>query len=281
MVRWLSCLVVLVCAGSLPAQEALPRPPSLDSDTLPPPRVVRASGLPNIGNGNPIGLIIAAVVTPTLPFVLPGDLLGDSIRQLGYFPARPYAPEYAHFIQRGEVPGNNDDLDVLDPARFKPWSVRLALEDGNDFNHLNRLGGRFALDTAWRIGLTTNWNYFTQRLPGGSSNESLVGDFNLTFRIAQAHWAQVHFGVGARLLTDRYTTQGGFNLLYSADFFPIEPLVISTQIDLGNLSDSFVIHARGTVGCQVGRFELFGGYDFLRIGSVNLQGPLAGLRLWF
>jgi hypothetical protein len=28
-------------------------------------------------------------------------------------------------------------------------------------------------------------------------------------------------------------------------------------------------------------WEVFTGYDFLRIGSVNLQGPLLGLRLWF
>jgi hypothetical protein len=29
------------------------------------------------------------------------------------------------------------------------------------------------------------------------------------------------------------------------------------------------------------RWETFGGYDFLRIGTVNLQGPMVGLRLWF
>src|SRR5581483_2174843 len=28
-------------------------------------------------------------------------------------------------------------------------------------------------------------------------------------------------------------------------------------------------------------FEIFGGYDFLRIGSVNLDGLMLGLRLWF
>jgi hypothetical protein len=28
-------------------------------------------------------------------------------------------------------------------------------------------------------------------------------------------------------------------------------------------------------------WELFGGYDFYRIGAVDLQGPMAGLRLWF
>jgi hypothetical protein len=72
-----------------------------------------------------------------------------------------------------------------------------------------------------------------------------------------------------------------FDFLYSADVFPIEPVVISASIDLGNLDNAFVIHGRGTIGWQIDRFELFVGYDFLRIGAVNLQGPLAGLRLWF
>jgi hypothetical protein len=27
--------------------------------------------------------------------------------------------------------------------------------------------------------------------------------------------------------------------------------------------------------------ELLGGYDFLRLGSADLQGPFLGVRLWF
>jgi hypothetical protein len=109
----------------------------------------------------------------------------------------------------------------------------------------------------------------------------VVGDVNLVYRIAQADWVQMHAGVGGRIWTDRYATYGGFNFTYGADFFPLKPLVISTQLDLGNLSDAFVTRARATVGWQINRLELYGGYDFLRIGSVNFQGPMIGARLWF
>ena len=29
------------------------------------------------------------------------------------------------------------------------------------------------------------------------------------------------------------------------------------------------------------RFELFGGYDYRRIGNIELKGPMAGLQIWF
>jgi hypothetical protein len=28
-------------------------------------------------------------------------------------------------------------------------------------------------------------------------------------------------------------------------------------------------------------WEIYGGYDYLEIGSVNVQGPVIGLRWWF
>jgi hypothetical protein len=288
--RWLSCLVVLVCTASLPAQgllsharsQVLGTPVTGIPGTAPSESFnIFPSHWGNWGGGDIRGLIVAVVIVPTSPFWVPACLLDDSLAKPGYFPARPYAPDCVAFIQPGEPLPHNDDLDHLDPAYLKPWSVRLALDDGNNFNGVNRLGGHLSVDTAWRVGVTTNWNFLHERLPGGHSDEAVLGDMNLTIRVGQNDWVQVHAGAGARLLSDRRTTQGGFNFLYSADFFPVDPLVISTQVDVGNLHDSLVIHARGTIGCQIGRFELFGGYDFLRIGSVNIQGPLAGLRLWF
>lgn len=38
---------------------------------------------------------------------------------------------------------------------------------------------------------------------------------------------------------------------------------------------------RAMVGWQIGRLELYGGYNYLCIGSVPFQGPLLGARLWF
>jgi hypothetical protein len=76
-------------------------------------------------------------------------------------------------------------------------------------------------------------------------------------------------------------TRYGFNITYGGDVFPCKPVVISSSLDLGNLGSASVIRLRGTVGLIHRHWEVFGGYDFYRIGSVDLQGPMAGLRLWF
>ncbi len=293
MCRWLSCLVVLACAAPLFAQGALsrtreqvrgqpdpPKPPAAAQPAAPEKDNID-SWLADQDTEDLGYLAVGAAILAASPFWLPYLLLQDNLFNPTCFPGHPYAADYIRFLEPGPVRSQNNDRSLFDPERFKPWSLRLAVEDGHDFDRLNRLGGRLAFDTSCRFGLTTNWNYLHEQVPGGPGDDAVLGDVNLTFRFAQANWVQLHAGLGARLLSDRQMTRAGFNFLYSADFFPIDPLVLSAQVDLGNLGSAFVIHARGTAGWQIGRFELFGGYDFLRIGSVNIQGPLAGVRLWF
>ena len=55
----------------------------------------------------------------------------------------------------------------------------------------------------------------------------------------------------------------------------------TTATELGNLGTDVVFNAHGTVGVVWNHLEFFVGYDYLRIGPVDLQGTLAGLRLWF
>ena len=86
---------------------------------------------------------------------------------------------------------------------------------------------------------------------------------------------------GTRVLTAPRLTRWGFNFHYGADVFPCEPVVVSAAVDLGNVGDAFAVHGRATAGVTRKHWELFGGYDFLRVGSTDLQGPLAGLRVWF
>lgn len=92
---------------------------------------------------------------------------------------------------------------------------------------------------------------------------------------------QMHLGLGARGLFSRSLVRGGFNLLYSADIYPIEPLVISACGEAGNINKAFTMRLRASAGLQLRNVEAFIGYDWLRIGGADLHGPMAGLRLTF
>jgi hypothetical protein len=224
-------------------------------------------------SGEGMGALVAGgLATVTSPFWAPPLLLGDDYVAPAYFTPYPYSGMFPGFLSVNEVG---------DPGPLSNWSVRGALEDGNDFRGLNRLGGRLVLDTTSRFGGLTNWNYFNENLGNGHTDETLIGDTNLTFRFAQSERVQMHTGLGLRLQTNRYDTRFGANFTYGADFFPARPVVVSAAFDAGNLSDTLVLHARATVGLVYGRWEGFVGYDFLRVNSANLQGMLAGLRLWF
>jgi hypothetical protein len=52
-------------------------------------------------------------------------------------------------------------------------------------------------------------------------------------------------------------------------------------LEFGTLGDAGVFHYRVTFGCAWSHVEVFAGYDALRIGSVWLDGPLVGCRVWF
>lgn len=102
-----------------------------------------------------------------------------------------------------------------------------------------------------------------------------------TYRFVQNEWFVMHTGLGARFLVDHGHDRGGFNFLYGFDVFPAKPVHLFGDFDGGTLGHAGVVRLRGGVGVNWTHFELFAGYDFLRIGRVNLQGPMAGLRLWF
>jgi hypothetical protein len=216
------------------------------------------------------------------PFVLPPALLGDDYRHDGYFLAHPYQhglPGFMRiegFLDEGLPPGASP----LDPQGLRTWIGRLTLQESNDFRGLNRVNGQVLLDSSSRFGLQTGWTYLTEGLTGGRHDDMVLGDFDVTFRFAQNEYVQMRTGLGARVLADS-RSRWGFNFTYGGDFFPAKPLVLSGVVDLGTLGSAGLVHARGTAGVIFRGWEFFTGYDFMRIGSVNLQGPTLGLRFWF
>lgn len=229
-------------------------------------------------------LVTLSVFGVTSPFWLPTLALDDHYDQVAFFSPYPYARAdtgYMNLYSDNLSAPVNPELQFWDADYLREWSVQLQLEDGNDFNGLNRLGGRFAFDTSSRFGFRSNWDWYLENLGNGHSDETLMFDNELTFRFAQSDWMRMYVGAGARAMEDRQTDRWGFNFVYGADIFPVWPLVLSTSVDLGDLGQAFYIDARATAGWAWRFGEVFIGYDFRRIGDVNLQGALAGFRLWF
>jgi hypothetical protein len=236
-------------------------------------------GLDDEGYGELVGLGLIAV---TSPLWLPPLVVGDDYQQTASFSPYPYArfdSAYLNLLAAGSE--GNPDASFNDPDYLKCWSALLQIEDGNDFNGLNRVGVRAAFDTSLRLGVRSNWDYYEESLGNGRSDHTLIGDTELTFRFAQTDWLRLYAGAGFRAMEDSQTDRWGFNFTYGGDAFPVWPLVLSASIDLGDLGDAFVVDARASAGWAWRNAELFIGYDFRRIGTVNLQGMLGGFRIWF
>ncbi len=225
------------------------------------------------------GNINAALIVA--PFYLPIALLEDKYEHTLPFAPYPYADDYHGYqIMPTEWAKAYYNVDTSDVPR-KSWAVRLTVENGNDFERMNRVGGELKVEHESRWGIFTNWNWFRETLGNNQYDQTFIGDTNVTFRFAQNEMASMYAGLGFRMLTDRQQTNYGFNFTYGGDWFPVRPLIASFQIDAGNLGSAAVFHARGTIGAIWHGVEVFTGYDYLSIGSVNLQGPMAGLRFWF
>jgi hypothetical protein len=233
------------------------------------------NGLDDEGYG---ALVLVGLFAATSPFWLPPLIVEDDYQQAARFSPYPYSRVDSAYIN---VDGTRSDAPYGDPDFLQPWSASLQIENGNDFNGLNRLGVRGVFDTSTRFGVRSNWDWYQENLGNGRTDETVLGDTELTFRFAQSDWLRMYAGAGFRAMEDRQTDRWGFNFTYGADIFPVWPLIISTSVDLGDLGEAFVVEARGTAGWGWRNGELFFGYDFRRIGTVNLQGLLGGFRLWF
>jgi hypothetical protein len=281
-------LVVLTLAIPARAQGVLEHArqdadrPSFPDTSVPAPAPLSSAPAVGSGEGDVYGaLALIGLAVVTAPVWFPPIWLNDPFPVHGWFPGHPYALPDIGYIDRGAFREGAKDLDFFDSQRVKSWSTRATVEAGDNFSGLTRVGGRFALDTEWRVGVTSAWDFYRERQPCGCIDETVIGDLNLTVRFAQASWIQMYTGLGARGMFDANRTRAGVNFQYGADFFLADPVVVSTLFEMGNLREAFVTRLRATVGIQMQHAELFAGYDWLRIGGADLQGPMVGLRLWF
>jgi hypothetical protein len=131
------------------------------------------------------------------------------------------------------------------------------------------------------LGLDLDLRHW-QQVAGLTAGDQLwLGKSDITFRFAQSeHWL-FRSGIGVNWLGDNAATNFGFNFNYGIDWFPVKPLVFSSEIDLGTLGKSWLFHARTSAGIVVQGTEFYLGYDYYDIGNAQFNGLSTGVRLWF
>lgn len=210
------------------------------------------------------------ICTVTAPFQIPQLALGDDFCLDGFFPLHPYDDVPGHLIIHTEPPHEEFG-----------WFGRFTAQYGDGFDGLSQTGGRLLLDTQSRFGLDTEWYSRRENLSVGGYDELSTGDFNAVIRFAQSEHAEFRAGAGLNWLHDEFDTNYGFNFTYGADFYPARPWILSTTLDLGRIGSTSRFHVRATGGFLYRGVELFGGYDFLEIGDVQIGSPIVGINLWF
>jgi hypothetical protein len=212
----------------------------------------------------------------TAPFWGPPVVAGDGYMLPAHFLHFPYQYHQGYMLlgslPQGGVPTWFDSY---------PVAVRARSEFGTDFDNLAWVGGQLIVETRARFGADSDFRYVTEKLSSGSRDSLWLGDANLLFRFAQGEYLIMRTGVGASFLADPARTDWGFNFTYGGDFFPIQPLVLSAELDIGTLGHTNLYHFRSTLGANWRHAEAYLGYDYLDIGPTQIAGLISGVRLWF
>ena len=146
---------------------------------------------------------------------------------------------------------------------------------------MENIGGHLLLESGVRLGLDARASHLEERLTGGGRDELWIGDCNAIYRFAQSDWGEFRAGLGINWLNDACRTDLGFNFIYSADFFPVKPWVLSATLDAGTLGKAALFRFRGTAGIMVNRFEIFAGYEYSDIERAHWNGLVGGVGVWF
>lgn len=223
-----------------------------------------------------LGLGYVTGLTVTSPFWGPPVLIGDHYNEPGFFPHYPhqYGPGYM-LIGPGEAFG------LEGPREPWPWAARTRAEYGTDFDGLEWIGGHVLVEGTWRFGFDTEFRQVSEDLWPAGLDDLWLGDANVVFRFAQSEAIVMRMGLGANWLSDQFGTDLGFNFTYGGDWFPVQPLVVSGEIDVGTLGSSHLYHLRTTIGANWRFSEVYIGYDYTDIGRTQLSGLVAGVRLWY
>jgi hypothetical protein len=213
---------------------------------------------------------VGAVITS--PWWGPHVMVDEGLDIPNYFPGHPYYADGTGYM----LTSCSNWADEC-PATS---AMQLAFEYGHDLDQLQSLAARGLWEHQSRFGVSGEIRYL-QEEGDFLDDELAIGDLNFVYRFAQSERVVLRSGVGINWLLDEHDADVGFNFTYGGDFFPVEPLVISSEIDWGTLGNAEVFGWRGTVGAAFDHVEIYAGYRYYELEGVALDGVILGLRTWF
>ncbi len=162
------------------------------------------------------------------------------------------------------------------------WGGELYAEGSWIENDLQRyaIGGR-AMFSA--LMLRTEWNRYFEERADGSHDSLTVGTIDAELGVTMTAQARLGLGLGATITHDSSGNESGLCGVVGLDVFPIKPIIMHGVFTYGSVGDfgTDVMTVRGTIGALWQRYEIYAGWQATRIGAVMLDGPTAGLRIWF
>lgn len=161
----------------------------------------------------------------------------------------------------------------------RPWTGRIHAEFGGASADVTRTGLGFAAESGGGLGIDFDFDSYQESLPDGGHDELHLGQVNATYRVFESDVAAVRAGLGVAWLGDRYGAEAGVNFTLQAETALARDWTASIDFDLGTLGDAQTQAVSATVGRRIGPCEIYGGYDYRRIGAIDLHGPMVGGRL--
>ena len=87
-------------------------------------------------------------------------------------------------------------------------------------------------------------------------------------------------GGGPRLWSDELRSDLGIHAGVGLTAYPVEPLVIDLDANLGMVGLARIVEASSFLGVVKSGVGLRAGYRALFVGEVNLGSPMVGLAMW-